>query len=94
MVLSTDGRVEWVFRSDAFTLPLTERGQKLHPDTLAAAAFREHSGNDKPREVGRGAWLDEPVHVRGTMLESTHFIPSLNQTVSLLWLVGDAGERD
>lgn len=92
LVVSVDGRVEWVSRSDAFRLPLTDRGQRLHPDTLAAAAFREKSGSDKPREVDLAAWLDRPADARQMLLESTHFIPSLNQTVSLLWLV--EGERE
>jgi hypothetical protein len=94
MVVGSDGRVDWMFRSDAFRLPLTERGQELHPDTLAAAAFRERTGCNMPREVDAMIWLDSAVDVRGTLLESTHFIPSLNQTISLLWLVDDDGEDD
>lgn len=94
MVVSSDGRVEWMFRSDAFRLPLTEGGQMLHPDTLAAATLRERTGYNTPREVDAGVWLDSAADVRGTLLESTHFIPSLNQTISLLWLVDDDGEGD
>lgn len=33
MVVSVDDRVEWIYRSDACALPLTERGQKLQADT-------------------------------------------------------------
>jgi len=94
MVVSSDGRVEWMFRSDAFRLPLTERGQELHPDTLAAATFRERTGYIDPREVDPLIWLDSGEDVRGTLLESTHLIPSLNQAVSLLWLVDDDREDD
>lgn len=86
MVVSTDGQVEWMYRSDSFRLPLTERGQELHGDTLAAAAFRDRSATPKVQEVDSAAWLDRAVEVRGTLLESTHFIRSLSQVVSLLWL--------
>lgn len=94
LVMSVNGRVEWIVRSDAFRLPLTERGQRVHPDTLVAAAFRERSGSDVPSEVDPAAWLDRAVDVRGTLLESTHFIPSLGQALSLLWLVDEDGDAD
>jgi len=91
IVVTANGRVEWMYRSDAFRLPLTERGQPLHPDTMAAAAMREQNGAPDSHEVNSAAWLDYDVEVRGTLLESTHLIPSLNQTVSLLWLAdGDS----
>ena len=94
MVVSAGGRVEWMFRSASFRLPLTERGQRLHADTLAAAAFRERAGSETAREVDTAHWLDSAVDVRGTLLESTHFIPSLNQAISLLWFVEeDRGRR-
>lgn len=94
-VLVTEARrVNWMFRSDAFRLPLTERGQEVHGDTLAAAAFADGAGSSEPHEVSSAAWLDYAVDVRGALLESTHFIPSLNQTVSLLWLVHSEQEPD
>jgi len=94
MVVCVDGRVEWFYRSDAFSLPLTERGQRLHADTLAAAAFRERSGSAMPHEVDPATWLDSPTNVRGSLLESTHYIPSLNQVISVLWLVDIDREED
>lgn len=86
IVVSVDGRVEWIYPSDSFRLPLTERGQRLHTDTLAAAAFREQNSVPHPDQVDSSVWLDRGVDVRGTLLESTHFIVSLNQVVSLLWI--------
>lgn len=86
IVVSVDGQVEWIYRSDAFRLPLTERGQRLHTDTLAAATFREQSATPHPHDVDSAVWLDRAADVHGTLFESTHFIPSLNQAVSLLWL--------
>lgn len=93
MVVSVDGELQWMYRSEAFWLPLTERGQELNGDTLAAAAFRFKRGMPKPEEVDPSAWLDRAWEVRGTLLESTHFIPALNQAVSLLW-VTETDERE
>lgn len=92
IIVSTDGRVEWMYPSDAFRLRLTERGQTLNGDTAASAVFRDKTGTPRPHEVASAAWLDYPEEVRGTLLESTHFIPSLNQAISLLWLVDGDGE--
>ncbi len=92
VVVSADGKVEWMYRSDAFRLPLTERGQYLHADTLAAAAFRDQTAMPRVQEVDRTAWLDGRVEVPGTLLESTHLIRSLGQVVSLLWLTETEGE--
>lgn len=92
MVVSCGGRVDWIYRSDAFRLPVTERGQTLHPDTLAADSFRDGKGTPRAQEVDSAAWLDFAVEVCGIILESTHFIPSLSQTVSLLWLVDGDNE--
>jgi hypothetical protein len=87
IVVSSGGRVEWIYRSDAFRLPITERGQAVHANTLAADTLRDGKAIPSAKEVDAASWLDYPVEVRGTLLESTHFIPSLDQTVSLLWLV-------
>jgi hypothetical protein len=86
MVVSRDGAVEWIVRSDALRLPITERRQRLHPDTLAAGAFRGEPSESHPREVPAGAWLDEPTPVQGMLLESTHQVPALGQVISLIWL--------
>lgn len=94
MVVSTGGIVEWMVRSEGFWLPITERRQRLHPGTLAAGTFRGEGAEPQSREVPAGAWLDTPTAVAGTLLESTHHIASLNQVVSLLWLVDSDGEGD
>lgn len=87
LVVSTEGRVTWVAKSDAFRLWLTERNQLLHPGTLAAAGFRREGFADRPRAVPMGAWLEQTTTRPGVLLESTYGIDRLNQVVSLLWHV-------
>jgi hypothetical protein len=94
MVVSTGTGVEWMVRSAGFRLPITERRQRLHPDTLAAAVYRGEGADATPREVPAGAWLDAPVDVRGALLESTHRIAHLDQVVSLLWHLEDESAND
>lgn len=85
LVVSTNGSVEWIVRSSAFAGRLTERGQPLSPDTLAAAGFRREGTLGRPSEVPPGAWFDDPAAVTGVLLESTYAIHQQRQVVSLLW---------
>ena len=87
MVVSAHGKVEWIVRSESCWLPLTERQQHLHPDTLAAGVFRGEGAVARPYPVPMGVWLDHATHERGELLESTHIMPRLGQVVSLLWLI-------
>jgi Zn-dependent peptidase ImmA (M78 family) len=93
IVVSSSGRVKWMYRSNAFRLPLSERDQQVGGNTLAATSFASDKSTPEPLTVDPGAWLDRAYDVMGTLLESTHFIPSLRQTVSLLWLTA-TDERD
>ena len=93
IVVSSNGRVKWLYHSKAFRLPLSEREQQLDGNTLAATSFASEKSNPDPVAVDPGAWLDRHYDVNGALLESTHFIPSLGQAVSLLWLT-DTDERD
>jgi hypothetical protein len=85
LVVATDGRVTWVARSRAFDLPLTERQQPVHPDTVAASVFRGEGACVSPVAVRSGVWLDRGVHVESELFESAYEIPSLRQVVSLIW---------
>jgi hypothetical protein len=94
MVVSVDGRVEWMVRSASFRIHLPERGQLLHEQSVAAEAFRSRSTIANPSDVPMPAWIDEQMaSVSGTLLESSLYIPTLNQVVSLLWLT-DADSDD
>ena len=88
VVVATAGRVEWIARSSSFRLPLTERHQPLHPDTLAAGTFRGEGSILHPRKVPVGVWLEEAVSFRGELLESTFGVSQYDQVLSLLWLAG------
>jgi hypothetical protein len=92
VVLVTDRRVTWIVRSEAFELPLTERQQFVHPETLASAAFRGEGVDPRPQLVNAGVWLDRSVPVTGDLYESTYAIPSLNQVASILWHDEDGSE--
>ena len=85
LVVSTNGRIEWVVRSSTFATWLTDRGQELRPDTLAAASFRGEGTSGQPLEVPAAAWFDDPAAARGILLESTYAIEQQGQVVSLLW---------
>lgn len=94
LVVSTNGIVDWLVRSESFAGWLTERRQGLSPETLAAAAFRGEGVSGRPLEVPASAWFDNPAHATGVLLESTYAIEQLGQVVSLLWRPpdGDADE--
>lgn len=94
LVVSAGGLVEWVARSASFRLPLTERQQRVHPESLAASAFRGEGPEPHPRPVPLSCWVDARFPVRGELLESTHVIPRLGQVLSLLWLVEADDEND
>jgi hypothetical protein len=92
LVVSRGRTVEWIARSAHWRLPLTERNQRLHPETLAARSFQGAGAYPNPSEVQLGVWLEERTDERGILLESTHIIPRLNQVLSLLWLVDTDAE--
>lgn len=89
LVVSTNGAVEWLVRSESFSGWLTERGQQLSPDSLAAAAFRGASVSGSPVEVPAYAWFDNPAQAAGTLLESTYAIEQFDNVMSLLWQPSD-----
>lgn len=91
LVVSTNGFVEWIVRSESFSGWLTERHQPLGPDTLAAAAFRGEGVSGRPVEVPAAAWFDDARQATGVLLESTYAIEQQQQVVSLLWQPPEMG---
>lgn len=94
LVVSTNGRVSWHVRSDAFRLWLPRPQERLHHDTLAAAGFRQVEISERPVPVPAVAWNEGRKPIRGDLLESTYRIDRLEQIVSLLWHVDAEGELD
>jgi hypothetical protein len=93
LVVSIGGRVAWVARSRSFGLPLIDRGQPLDPGTLAAAAIRGEGVASSPEEVPWHSWFGDIPEADGRLFESTHFVRTLDQVLSLLWFVeGDIGD--
>lgn len=91
MVVSSNGRIDWTCRSESFRIPGLSRGTQLNSDTLASNGLLGGVSQTRPLEVDVNAWLDPQYPIRGRLLESTHVIRSLDQVVSLLWLI-DAEE--
>jgi hypothetical protein len=88
LVVSTDGKVEWVARSNTFPYGvLPERRQAILPNSLAASLLRGEGGSDVPMAVPWHAWLESLPGRPTELLESTHSIPRLRQVLSLLWIV-------
>ncbi len=85
LVASTNGRVSWLAKSDSFKWWLPEPAQRLHHDTMAAAAFRRVEVSERPLPVPLDAWFERSRPASGELLESTYRIDSQEQIVSLLW---------
>lgn len=94
LVVSTNGRVSWHVRSDAFPFWLPGAKGRLHHDTLAAAGFRRVEISEQPLPVPTAAWHQGRRTIRGELLESTYRIDRLEQIVSLLWHVETDAEID
>lgn len=94
IVVSANGRVCWSKKSDNFRLWLPGSNERLHHDTMAAAAYRRVETSEQPRPVPIAAWASSPRGTRGELLESVYRIDSQEQIVSLLWHVEDDGGDD
>lgn len=94
LVVSANGRVSWTEKSDNFRFWLPGSGDRLHHDTMAAAAYRRVETSEEPRPVPIEAWVDSARRTRGELLESVYRIDSQEQIVSLLWHVEDDDGED
>jgi Zn-dependent peptidase ImmA (M78 family) len=94
IVVSANGRVSWSRKSGNFRLWLPGSGDRLHHDTMAAAAYRRVEASEESRPVPIAAWVDRSRRTRGELLESVYRIDSQDQIVSLLWYVDHDGEGD
>jgi hypothetical protein len=92
IVVSANGRVSWSRKSDTFRLWLPGSGERVHHDTMAAAAYRRVETSDGPRQVPIAAWVDRPRRIRGELLESVYRNDRQEQVISLLWHTDVAGE--
>lgn len=94
LVATWAGRVEWVARSASFRLPLIEKRQPLSPDSIAAAVRRGDVLSGGSESVPWYAWFDGTSTEHVQLLESAHSIPSLDQVLSLLWVIEADPEDD
>jgi Zn-dependent peptidase ImmA (M78 family) len=93
LVMSVNGAIEWVARSDSFSYWIPERGQSLGKDTVAAAVRRGESPILGAEQVSPLEWFEgSPGQSfdRVEIFESAYPIPSRAQIMSLVW----ARERD
>lgn len=91
LVVSVDGNVEWVVRSEAWRYPLAERRRPVPDGSAAAAVVRGETPSAAAEPLDPGIWLASsdgrwtaPAGVE--LLESTHAVPRLRQVLSLLWI--------
>lgn len=94
LVVSCDGQVEWIVRSDAWRYPLAERRRPLPTGSMAEAVARGEAPSATPETIDPAIWLagtDGRLRVSAgiEMLESTHAVPRLRQVLSLLWVVDE-----
>lgn len=91
LVVSEDGFVRWIVRSDAWRHSLPETRRVLPAGSAADAVARGESPTSTPIAVDPAIWL-APADGRiflpddSELLESTHSIPRLGQVISLLWM--------
>jgi hypothetical protein len=89
LVMSVEGAISWVARSESFPYRVPERNQRIGSGTAAAAVFRGEAANRKAESVPPYEWLEirEGRSLENIeLLESTFAIPSLRQILSLLWV--------
>ncbi|WP_217081914.1 ImmA/IrrE family metallo-endopeptidase [Citreicoccus inhibens] len=85
VVFSHGGKVQWAVAGQEFG-HWVERGQRLHPATLAINYFKGARVPDEPQEVRADAWL-ESARARGEELwEHSRPMPSRQAVLTLLWI--------
>lgn len=94
LVVSVDGQIEWIVRSDSWRYPLAERRRLLPHGSAGEAVARGETVTPGAESVDPLIWLtsaDGRVHApHGVeVFESTHAIPRLRQVLSLIWVVED-----
>ena len=87
LVVSTGGTIDWVARSANFNFPMSLRGVKVHPDSVAGSVNRgERLGSEDCHAVSIDCWLNPHWPIQATLYESVHRIAKLDQVLSLIWL--------
>jgi hypothetical protein len=93
LVVTTDGKVEWLARSRSFRFALPKNGQRIRADTAAAAVSRGERPLPDAEAIPPHAWFDYGGD-ETELLESTHLIPSTGQVLSLLWSLSTADDQE
>jgi hypothetical protein len=95
LVMTTNGKVDWVARSDSLRYWISERGQPVGTGSVAAAVIRGESATLSAERVAPVEWLEArngESLTRVEVFESTHRIPSRGQVLSLVWVNDIDGE--
>jgi hypothetical protein len=87
LVATTSGSVDWVARSGTFPYRIPSRGDRISPDSLAAAVFRNEEVGNSLEAIPQHAWLENEQFVPVEVLESTHEIRSQSSVLSLIWVI-------
>lgn len=97
LVMTTNGNVDWVARSDSMRYWISERGQPVGKGSVAAAVIRGEPGTLSAERVAPAEWLEarHGESLTGVeVFESTHRIPSRGQVLSLVWVNDDIDGED
>ncbi len=91
VVFAKEGRIQWFALGPEFN-HWVQRGQKLDPYTLAYDYFAKGREPRRREHVSASSWLsyDRSDKDDGEIFEDCLVIPSLEATLSLLWIPPDA----
>lgn len=97
LIMTTNGLIEWVTRSDSFPYWIPERGQAVGTGSVVAAIRRGEAPTLAPEQVSPSEWFDD--HSTGAfdhveVFESAYPIPSRGQIMSLVWAREREGADD
>lgn len=86
LVSSRNGRIEWVTKSEPFVYRIPWIGDKVPAESVAA---RSHEPVAGPHLLDAHVWLEYAQRRCVELFESTHWVPSQQQILSLVWVVED-----
>ncbi len=88
LVYAHDGRIKWTKKSSHLYARLHDWGSALSKWSLAYDYFAKGSVNNRPEHVDVSAWIESGARAN-EIVEHVMPIPSLNSTLSILWLRGN-----
>lgn len=84
VVWSTDRRIEWAKRSEAFRYPLLHRAP-IQPNTFASQCFSGSPGPIQPLPISANLWISTKHPISALqILEQSKALPSYQSVISLL----------